>query len=95
VGHLLALAAAVTVATFLVRLVLPFETDNRYVDLNMWCVRRRRDALGVVGHQLWGGWHWPAFLFAAGESTLSVLDRCGCSATRSDVSTGRFGGPAR
>jgi hypothetical protein len=36
VGHLLLLAAAVTVATFLVRLVLPFESDNRYVDLNMW-----------------------------------------------------------
>jgi hypothetical protein len=117
VGHLLALAAAVTVATFLVRLVLPFETDNRYVDLNMWewpaCAAlfglgirasrmgwlsavpdqlRRQSrtvtlvavgaaavfaaaaiALGVVGDQLWGGWHWPAFLFAAGESMLSVF----------------------
>jgi hypothetical protein len=30
-SHLLLLAAAVTVATFLVRLVLPF-TDNKYVD---------------------------------------------------------------
>jgi hypothetical protein len=36
VSHLFLLAAAVTVATFLVRLVLPFETDNEYVDLNMW-----------------------------------------------------------
>jgi hypothetical protein len=36
VSHLLLLAVAVTVATFLVRLVLPFETDNKYVDLNMW-----------------------------------------------------------
>jgi hypothetical protein len=36
VSNLLLLAAAVTVATFLVRLVLPFESDNKYVDLNMW-----------------------------------------------------------
>ena len=36
VSHLLLLAAAVTVVTFLVRLVLPFESDNKYVDLNMW-----------------------------------------------------------
>ena len=117
VGHLLALAVAVTVATFLVRLVLPFESDNKYVDLNMWewpaCAalfglgimasragwltavpdRLRRQsrtvtlaaigasaafaasavALGVVEEQLWGGWHWPAFVFVAGESTLSVF----------------------
>jgi MFS family permease len=115
-SHLLLLVAVVTVATFLVRLVLPFETDNKYVDLNMWelpaCAalfglgimasrmgwlsvvpdRLRRQsrtvtlvavgaaaafaasavALGVVGDQLWGGWHWPAFVFTAGESTLSV-----------------------
>lgn len=117
VGHLLLLAAAVTVATFLVRLVLPLETDNKYVELNMWewpacaalfglgimasrmgwlsavpdCLRRQSRtvtlvavgaaaafaaaavALGVVGDQLWGGWNWPAFAFAAGESTLSVF----------------------
>jgi hypothetical protein len=117
VGHLLLLAAAVTVATFLIRLVLPYESDNKYVDLNMWewpaCAalfglgimasragwltavpdRLRRQsrtvtlaavgasaafaasavALGVVGEQLWGGWHWPAVVFAAGESTLSVF----------------------
>jgi len=117
VGHLLLLAAAVTVATFLIRLVLPFESDNKYVDLNMWewpaCAalfglgimasragwltavpdRLRRQsrtvtlaavgasaafaasavAVGVVGEQLWGGWHWPALVFAAGESTLSVF----------------------
>jgi hypothetical protein len=115
-GHLLLLAAAVTVATFLVRLVLPYESDNKYVDLNMWewpaCAalfglgimasragwltavpdRLRRQSrtvtlvavaaaafaasavvLGVAGEQLWGGWHWPAFVFAAGESTLSVF----------------------
>src|SRR5207344_3298104 len=35
-GHLLLLAVAVTVATFLVRLVLPYESDKKYVDLNMW-----------------------------------------------------------
>ena len=29
--------------------------------------------LDVVGEQLWGGWYWPAFVFAAGESTLSVF----------------------
>lgn len=34
--HLTVLAVVVAVATFLVRLVLPFETDNPYVDLNMW-----------------------------------------------------------
>ena len=117
VGHLLLLAAAVTVATYLVRLVLPYESDNKYVDLNMWewpaCAaqfglgimasragwltavpdRLRRKgrtvtlvvvgaaaafaaaaiALGVAGEQLWGGWYWPALVFAAGESTLSVF----------------------
>jgi hypothetical protein len=35
-GRLLALAAAVTVTTFLVRLVLPLEGDNPVVDLNLW-----------------------------------------------------------
>jgi len=35
-GHLLVLVAAVAVATFLVRLVIPAESDNRFVDLNMW-----------------------------------------------------------
>lgn len=35
-GHLLALAAAVTVTTFLVRVVLPLEGDNPVVDLNLW-----------------------------------------------------------
>jgi hypothetical protein len=109
VGHLLLLAVAVTVATFLVRLVLPFERDNKYIDLNMWewpaCaalfglgimasragwltavpdrVRRQSRivtlaavcaaavfaaaaiALDVVGEQLWGGWYWPALVFAA------------------------------
>ena len=27
----------------------------------------------MVGEQLWGGWYWPALVFAAGESTLSVF----------------------
>jgi hypothetical protein len=35
-GHLLALAAAVTATTFLVRVVLPLEGDNPVVDLNLW-----------------------------------------------------------
>jgi hypothetical protein len=30
-------------------------------------------ALRLTGDQLWGGWHWPPFVFAAGESTLSVF----------------------
>jgi len=35
-GHLLLLAVAVTIAAFLVRLVVPFEGDTRYVDLNIY-----------------------------------------------------------
>lgn len=35
-GHLLVLVVAVAVTTFLVRLVVPAESDNRFVDLNMW-----------------------------------------------------------
>jgi len=117
VGQLLGLAGAVTVATFLIRLVVPFEGDNWFVDVNLWewpacaalfglgVVAHRNDwltavpdrlrrqsrtatliavgtaavfALAVVGlgvdaGELWGGWHWPAFVFAAGESTLSVF----------------------
>jgi fucose 4-O-acetylase-like acetyltransferase len=116
-GHLLGLAAVVAIATFLLRLVLPFESDNRYVDLNMWewpaCAalfglgiavsrkgwlaavpdRLRRqsravtmaaigaaavfmataNALGVTEDRLAGGWHWPALLFVAGESTIAVF----------------------
>ena len=136
VSHLLLLAAAVTVVTFLVRSVLPFESDNKYVDLNMWewpaCAavfglgimasglgwlaavpdRLRRQcrtvtllaigaaavfaasaiALDVVG-DLWGGWHWPAFVFAQVNARWRCSDQYGCSASRSDVSTDRFGGP--
>jgi fucose 4-O-acetylase-like acetyltransferase len=117
VVHLLLLAAAVTVATFLVRLVLPFESDNKYVDLNMWewptCValfglgvmasragwltavpdRLRRQSrtvtlvavgaaaafaasavvLGVAGEQLWGGWHWPAFVRRRAATSQPVV----------------------
>ena len=51
VGHLLLLAVAVTVATFLVRLVLPFESDNKYIDLNMWNGPRARRCSG------WASWH--------------------------------------
>jgi fucose 4-O-acetylase-like acetyltransferase len=116
-GYLALLAVAVTVATFLLRLVVPFESDNKYVDLNLWewpaCAalfglgiiasrtgwltavpdRLRRQsrtvtlaavlaaaafaasavALSVAEEHLWGGWHWPAFVFAAGESILSVF----------------------
>lgn len=36
VGHLLVLAAAVTVATFLIRLVLPYYSDNKGLDLNLY-----------------------------------------------------------
>ncbi|WP_448810435.1 acyltransferase family protein [Agromyces bauzanensis] len=35
-GHLLGLAAVVAAATFLLRLAIPFETDNWFVDLNLW-----------------------------------------------------------
>ncbi len=35
-GHLLVLVVAVAVATFLVRLGIPAESDNRFVDLNVW-----------------------------------------------------------
>lgn len=34
--HLLGLAAAVTIATFLVRLVLPYNSDNKLVDVNLY-----------------------------------------------------------
>jgi fucose 4-O-acetylase-like acetyltransferase len=117
VGQLLGLVGAVTVATFLLRLVVPFEGDNWFVDVNLWewpacaalfglgVVASRKDwltavpdrlrrqsrtltlaavgaaalfAVAVVGfgvdpEQLWGGWHWPALVFAAGETTLSVF----------------------
>jgi hypothetical protein len=116
-GHLLLLAAAVTVATFLVRLVLPYYSDNKGLDLNLYqwpeCVavfglgvvasgqgwlsavpdrlcRRSRTvtltaaagfavfvalgtAAGVVQEQVWGGWFWPALVFAALESVLAVF----------------------
>jgi fucose 4-O-acetylase-like acetyltransferase len=35
-AHLAGVALAVAVATFLVRLLLPYETDSRYVDVNLW-----------------------------------------------------------
>lgn len=30
-------------------------------------------ALRLPGDQLWVGWHWPPFVFTAGESTLAVF----------------------
>lgn len=36
VAHLLVLAAVVTVVTFLLRLAVPFESDNWFIDLNLW-----------------------------------------------------------
>ncbi|WP_448005127.1 acyltransferase family protein [Agromyces bauzanensis] len=116
-AHLLMLAGAVTIATFLLRLAIPFESDNWFVDVNLWqwpaaaalfglgVVAARGDwlaavpdrlrrqsrtatliaigaaglfalaiiVLGVDAEQLWGGWHWPALAFVAGESTLSVF----------------------
>jgi hypothetical protein len=53
-SHLLLLAAAVTVATFLVRLVLPF-TDNKYVDLNMWGWPRMRGTVRAGHHDISDG----------------------------------------
>ena len=117
VGGLLGPAGAVAITTFVLRLVVPFEGDNWFVDVNLWewpaCAalfglgvaasrpdwlgavpdRLRRQcrsvtlivvgaaaafALALVGldvdaDQLWGGWYWPAFVFAAGESTIAVF----------------------
>ena len=117
VAHLLGLVGVVTVATFLLRLAVPFEADNWFIDLNLWewpasaalfglgvvasrdgwlqevperMHRQSRTAtlitlgaaglfavaiilLGVDLEQLWGGWHWTALAFAAGESALSVF----------------------
>lgn len=115
-GHLLLLAAGVSMATFLVRLEFPVNSE-KYVDLNLFewpsCMalfglgiagsrrgwlagvpdrlrRRSRTAtltavvalgafmtsaavLGVADEEMWGGWRWPAFGFAAIESTLAVF----------------------
>lgn len=115
--HLIALAGGIAAVTFAVRLLIPFETDNPIVDLNLWewpacaalfglgvvassagwltavpsrLARASRIAtlvtagaaavfalaivlLGIDGNELWGGWHWPALGFAAGESALSVF----------------------
>lgn len=117
IGHLLALACAAAVATFIVRLAVPFEEDNWLVDVNLWewpacaamfglgVVAAREDwltsvpdrlrrqcrlvtliALGAAGafalavvvfgidvEELWGGWHWPALVFCAGEVALAVF----------------------
>lgn len=54
--HLFLLVAAVTVATFLVRLVFPFNSENRYLDLNLyqWPACLAMFALGVVAAER--GW---------------------------------------
>jgi len=31
------------------------------------------EVTGIVGDDLWGGWHWPALAFSAVESTLTVF----------------------
>jgi fucose 4-O-acetylase-like acetyltransferase len=48
--HLVLLVAAVTVATFLVRLVFPFNSENKYLDLNLyqWPACLAMFALGIV-----------------------------------------------
>lgn len=117
IGHLLALACAAAVATFIVRLAVPFEEDNRFVDVNLWewpacaamfglgVIAAREDWLtgvpdrlrrqcrlvtlialaaagafalsvvvfGIDVQELWGGWHWPALVFCAGEVALAVF----------------------
>jgi hypothetical protein len=116
-GHLLLLAAAVTVVTFMVRLVIPYDGDEYVIDLNLYewpecialfslgVVAARRGwltavpdrlgrqcrtatltaagafavfvvvaaALGVEQDEVWGGWHWPAFVFALLASVLTVF----------------------
>lgn len=116
-GELLALAAAVAVTTFVVRLEVPLGGSNKGISLNVWewpgCLAlfglgtvaaghgwlstvpdrlRRRCraatlvallvfagfaavvvALEVPEDDLWGGWGWPALVFAALESTLAVV----------------------
>jgi hypothetical protein len=49
-SHLLALVAAVTIASFLVRLVVPFEADTRFVDLNFcqWPASAGLFTLGLI-----------------------------------------------
>jgi hypothetical protein len=117
VAHLWGLAAAVALASFVVRLAIPYDGDEYGIDLNVYewpaClamfvlgiaatrqgwlttvpdrVRRQSrtatlgavaafavfvavaDPLGVVEDELWGGWHWPAVLFATLESVLTVF----------------------
>jgi hypothetical protein len=117
VWQLLALNGAVTVTSFLIRLALPYYSDNPYIDLNLYqwpeCLalfgigvaaaragwltavpdrlyRGCRTATlatvaafgvfvasaanaGVVEDEVWGGWHWPALVFAALESALAVF----------------------
>jgi hypothetical protein len=55
-GHLLLLTGAVTVATFLVRLRFPFNSENKYLDLNFyqWPACVALFALGIAASRL--GW---------------------------------------
>jgi hypothetical protein len=54
--HLLLTAGAVTVATFLIRVVFPFNSENKYLDLNLyqWPACLAMFALGIVASKR--GW---------------------------------------
>jgi len=56
-GHLLLLAVAVTIAAFLLRLVVPFEGNTKYVDLNFyqWPASAAIFVLGITA----SGKGWP------------------------------------
>jgi hypothetical protein len=56
VTDLLALAAAVTTGSFLVRLAVPLETDNKIIDLNLsqWPACSALFSLGIIAHRR--GW---------------------------------------
>ncbi len=73
VGHLLVLAAGVGVATFLVRLGFPFESE-RYVDLNLyeWPAAIALFALGITAARY--GWltEVPARLYAQSRNVSLV-----------------------
>ena len=58
-------------------------------------VLHRARALGVVGEQLWAAGTGPHWCSPPVKARSRCSDRCGCSASRTDVSPGRFGGPVR
>jgi hypothetical protein len=78
--RLLALAAAVAAASFLIRLEIPLGGSNKLVSLNLWewpgCAAAFAVAIATLGldeDRMWGGWGWPAMLFVALESVLVVF----------------------